>query len=139
MQKELSNDGGNKFDGGDKLRTDLIPVEPLLALSAILTHGAEKYDDNNWKKGIKFSRVYGALLRHLWAHWLGNYEDSDSNLPHIWHAFCNLLFLVYYDYHYEDYEKYDDSQSKELGITLNSMDEFLHKIKENNYGKEGKI
>lgn len=136
MAKELSNDGGNKFDGNGKLRTDLIPVEPLLALSAILTHGAKKYDDNNWKKGIKFSRVYGALLRHLWAHWLGNYEDSDSGMPHIWHAFCNLLFLVYYDYHYEDYEKYDDSQSKNLRTLSVSMgvDEFLHKIKEDNNG-----
>jgi hypothetical protein len=62
MPKELSKDGGNKFDG-DKLRVDLIPVEAIEGIAGILTHGAKKYGDNNWREGIKFTRVYGAILR----------------------------------------------------------------------------
>jgi hypothetical protein len=105
MKKELKE--GVKFDE-KKLRVDLIPVECMLAVAQILTHGAKKYDDNNWKKGIHFNRVYRACLGHLFAYHLGLYDDEDSGLPHLWHALCNLTFLVYYDYHYEQYREFDN-------------------------------
>jgi hypothetical protein len=98
---------GTKHDE-KKLRLDLIPVECMLAVAQILTHGAKKYDDHNWKKGINFNRVYRASLGHLFAYHLGLYDDEDSGLPHLWHALCNLMFLVYYDYHYEQYKEFDN-------------------------------
>lgn len=100
---------GNKFDAG-KLRVDLIPAEPIEALATILTHGAAKYAPNNWMKGIPFRRVYAAMLRHLLAFRRGKFQDQESGHPHLWHAFCNLAFLIYYNYpdHYARYEKFND-------------------------------
>ena len=106
MPKELSKDGGNKFDGG-KLRVDLIPVESIEGIAEILTHGAAKYSDNNWREGIKFTRVYGAMLRHLLNWYKGEDIDKDSGLRHLDHAACNIAFLQTYA-KYEKYDEYDD-------------------------------
>jgi len=87
---------GTKEDAG-KLRLDLIPPEALFALGEVLTYGAKKYGDKNWEKGIKYSRVYGAVLRHLLAWRAGEQEDDESFLPHLWLAFCELMFLLTFD------------------------------------------
>lgn len=100
---------GRKNDEG-KLRTDLIPSEPIEALATILTHGAGKYAPNNWQKGISFRRVYAAMLRHLLAYRRGKFQDQESGHPHLDHAFCNLMFLIYYNHpnHYKRYEEFND-------------------------------
>ena len=102
-----------------KLKVDLIPSEPIEALAAILTYGSTEkpnpdgtkgYGDNNWMEGLKFRKVYGAMLRHLLAYRRGEYQDQESGHPHLWHAFCNLMFLIYYNHpnHYVRYEKFND-------------------------------
>lgn len=62
-----------------------------------MTFGATKYSAWNWAKGMKWSRLIGALLRHLldWAR--GQKLDPESGLPHLWHALCCLVFLVVYE------------------------------------------
>ena len=87
---------GVKFDG-DKLMFELIPPEAQVALATILTFGAKKYDDRNWELGMKWSRVYGALQRHLNAWASGEKFDPESGKPHLWHALCCLNFLVTYE------------------------------------------
>lgn len=87
---------GTKHDTG-KLRMDLIPPEVEEALAQVLTKGAEKYDDRNWELGIKYSRVYGALRRHLLAWMKGKKIDDEWGLPHLSHAFCCLAFLLTYE------------------------------------------
>lgn len=87
---------GTKFDEG-KLRYELVPPEALEALVSVLTAGAVKYDARNWERGIAYSRVFGALHRHLWAWWAGQSIDSESNFSHLWHALCCLGFLVTYE------------------------------------------
>ena len=87
---------GTKIDIG-KLRMDLIPYEAEEALATVLTHGAEKYGDHNWRDGIQYHRIYGAMKRHLLAWQKGKKIDVDSNLPHLWLAFCELAFLVSYE------------------------------------------
>ena len=87
---------GVKHDVG-KNRLDLIPPEAIEALGWVLSHGSKKYGDNNWRGGIKYSRVYGATLRHLVAWARGEYLDKESELPHLWHALCELAFLVTYE------------------------------------------
>ncbi len=84
---------GNKDDAG-KLRFDLVPVMPLEAVAAIYTYGADKYDDNNWRKGIRWGRVFGASMRHLWAFWRGEDYDPESGLPHLAHAAFGCLTLL---------------------------------------------
>lgn len=87
--------GGVKFDNG-KLRHDLVPVEGINAVADILTGGAAKYGDRNWEKGMAFSRPFSACLRHLYAWWGGEESDRDSGRNHLWHAACNLFFLIAY-------------------------------------------
>ena len=87
---------GVKFDTG-KVRMELLPPELLTAVATILTFGAEKYDDRNWEKGLNWSRVYGALLRHLNAWWGGESYDKETGHSHLWHAGCCIAFLITYE------------------------------------------
>lgn len=87
--------GGIKHDQ-DKLRLDLFPIEAFHGISQVLTFGAKKYEDRNWELGMKWSRVYGALLRHITAWWDGEEDDPESGMPHLWHAGCCAAFLITY-------------------------------------------
>lgn len=88
-----SADVGIKHDD-DKPRTDLLPVRPLLDIANVLAFGAHKYSDRNWEKGFTYSRVYGALLRHVFAWWGGEDVDKETEMSHLAHAGCCLLFLL---------------------------------------------
>jgi len=79
-----------------KTRYELLPVEALEGVAKVLTYGAIKYEDNNWRKGMTWSRVFGATLRHLWAFWRGEDFDDEWGLSHLDHALCELMFLSTY-------------------------------------------
>jgi hypothetical protein len=81
----------------EKIRMDLLPVYPIEEIAKVLTFGAKKYADRNWEKGFSYSRVYGALLRHVFAWWGGQDKDSETNLSHLAHAGCCLMFLLEYE------------------------------------------
>lgn len=97
---------GTKLDTG-KARMDLIPPEVPFALAEVLGFGAFKYADRNWEKGMKWGRVFAALMRHLWAWWGGqgptakNFVfgdlDEETKFSHLWHALCCVSFLVAYE------------------------------------------
>lgn len=98
---------GTKFDGM-KVRYDLIPPSMLHAVAMVLTYGADKYEDRNWEKGIKYGRVFGAMSRHMWAWFVGNDIDPESNLPHLWHVACNVAFLIHFTCNPKRYASLDD-------------------------------
>lgn len=100
--------GGVKHDES-KRRMDLIPTSLGSAVARVLEFGASKYGDNNWRKGLKWGRVYAALQRHLADFWDGNDLDSESGLPHLYHAACNIAFLI------EFYEKRKDLDDRYSG------------------------
>ena len=81
-----------KFDD-DKVRYDLIPAEWETALAEVLTYGAKKYKPNNWRKG-EVDRYIGAVMRHWNAYRKGEINDKDTTMPHLWHMFCNVGFLI---------------------------------------------
>lgn len=88
---------GRKDDAG-KDRWSLLPVKAIKAVVRVLTYGAEKYDDENWRKvpdGRR--RYYDAALRHIVAWWDGEQNDPESNLPHLAHAACCIIFLMEFD------------------------------------------
>lgn len=91
-----SKEAGVKFDDG-KLPLDLISPYYLDGTAAILQFGAKKYAAYNWAKGMKWSRVYAALMRHMWAWWRGEKVDKETGMSHLWHASCCLMFLVHYE------------------------------------------
>lgn len=84
---------GLKFDG-DKLPMELIAPILLSGVAEVLAFGANKYSARNWEKGMSWSRVYGAMLRHMTAFWSGENLDKETGLPHLWHAACCCMFLM---------------------------------------------
>ena len=97
---------GRKNDKG-KVRMELVPPELLFAVGQVLTFGANKYADRNWENGMAWGRVFGALMRHLWAWWGGKgpttrnfaFDDADAEtaMSHLWHAGCCIAFLIAYE------------------------------------------
>ena len=86
---------GVKHDS-DKLRYDLMPPEVLQSVVQVLTNGAKKYADNNWKDvPDSDNRYYAAAMRHLQAWRMGELLDAEDGLPHLSHAVCCLSFLLY--------------------------------------------
>lgn len=82
-----------KFDG-DKPRMELLPAGPLVEIARVLTFGAKKYEAHNWRRGFAWSRLYGAALRHLFAHLGGQDKDPETGLSHLAHLGCCVLFLL---------------------------------------------
>lgn len=87
---------GVKFDE-DKVRMELLPPELLVGTAQILTFGAEKYGVRNWEGGMDWSRVFGALMRHMWAWWKGENLDPETGHSHLKHAACCIAFLMAYE------------------------------------------
>jgi hypothetical protein len=87
---------GVKFDAG-KERIELVAPEFIFGTARVLRFGAEKYGDRNWEKGMKWSRCFGALMRHMWAWWSGQKVDEETDMSHLWHASCCLMFLIAYE------------------------------------------
>jgi len=75
-----------------KGRFDLIPPEPLFRLARIYQLGAEKYEPNNWKKGIQWSLCLDSMERHL-QKWKRGDKDEDHLAIVAWRAFA----LMYYE------------------------------------------
>ena len=93
----MENNTFKKNDSG-KPTFELLPIDLLSDVNKVLQHGARAYGVGNWRKtdGFKLSRVYNALLRHMFAFWRGESIDPDSGLSHLDHAMCNLLFMKYH-------------------------------------------
>lgn len=90
-----------------KARIDLIAPEFVFATATVLTFGAAKYAERNWEHGMSWGRCFGAMMRHMWAWWGGagptrksflfGEHDHETNMSHLWHASCCLMFLVAYE------------------------------------------
>jgi hypothetical protein len=89
-EKTLS---GQKHDQ-EKVPLQLLPGKALIEIGKVLGHGAKKYDAWNWTKGIAFSRIIGAVLRHVIAFNEGEDLDPETGLSHIAHVACECLFLL---------------------------------------------
>lgn len=111
-----SNNVGVKFDQG-KLRIDLLPWASLIAVSRVFTYGCGKYGDRNWEKGISFSRLIGACLRHLLLWLCGQEKDKETGYPHVFHFATNALMLVHMYImkpEFNDLPKFDENTQKLL-------------------------
>lgn len=88
--------------GGQKLkkdiRFDLIPVIPMAEVSQLYGYGANKYEDNNWRKGYAWSLSYAALQRHAQRFWSGETIDPETGLPHMTAVVFHALALLEFDH-----------------------------------------
>ena len=87
---------GVRHDKG-KPRIDLLPVDSLIAIAEVFRWGCEDkpnpYPERNWENGMEWHKLYAPVLRHLFAWWNGEDNDSESGLPHIDHAATSMLML----------------------------------------------
>jgi len=88
---------GMKFDS-DKPRLGLLPPIALESIADVLTFGAKKYAPDNWRYVDNAnSRYIDAALRHITAYMRGEYTDQETDLPHLSHAACCLMFIIELD------------------------------------------
>ena len=106
--KQEVTSGGLKYDTG-KPRMDLLPAYSLEQIALVLGVGAQKYSSWNWSKGIAYSRLLGACLRHLYAWARREKSDPESGLSHLAHAGCCILFLLWMEKNRQDLDDRGDS------------------------------
>lgn len=88
---------GRKYDS-NKPRYSLLPENTVLNVVQVLEYGAVKYEPGNWKHVPDArTRYYDAAMRHIDDWWNGSEIDEESSLPHLAHAICCLLFLLWFD------------------------------------------
>lgn len=78
-----------------KPRMELLPYDLLERVAIWYGLGAEKYGDNNWRKGQPKSHVLGSLLRHMSKYMRGQ-TDEDHLAAVIWNALCLMNVDTYY-------------------------------------------
>lgn len=81
-----SNDGKPDFS--------LLPLSTLEDEVRVWMYGAQKYAAWNWTKGMPWSVPFACAMRHLAAWQRGEANDTESGLPHLAHAMCNLRMLT---------------------------------------------
>lgn len=109
--RELLYDAKGQVGGRDdrgKVRINLVPPELLIDQAALFTLGANKYNADNWKKGMNYSRCYNSLLRHLWAWWMGEEIDGDNGQHHLTSVIWNAMALRFYTMYPAAYIAFDD-------------------------------
>lgn len=94
----VSPTGGVKASIG-KRPLHLLPRDALEAVADALEHGAAKYGDRNWEKGLSISDLVRGADGHLWDWYLRRDDGKDagpggSGLSHLAHAACCILFLL---------------------------------------------
>lgn len=88
---------GRKHDS-NKPRYSLLPSGTVNQVIQVLEYGAVKYEPENWQHVPSArTRYYDAAMRHIDDWWNGSEVDEESSLPHLAHAICCLLFLLWFD------------------------------------------
>ncbi len=88
---------GVKYDQG-KPPVSMVPKELIYGAARAFEYGARKYQKSNFKKGMDWSRVTDALMRHTLEFSDKKDNDDESGLPHLYHmAACVGMLLYYYE------------------------------------------
>ena len=90
-------DSAKKYDDG-KCMLDLIPPVFTWLVGRVFTFGAKKYGADNWKLNLDKKRIVAALKRHIEKYLNDEQLDTESGLPHLAHAACNIAFLLWYEH-----------------------------------------
>jgi hypothetical protein len=98
-EKQMGQKTAGRFSGM-KIRHDLVAPWALNELARVYTYGTQKYDDDNWWKGLRWKRdTFACILRHVWKWFRGEKYDDESGLHHLAHAAWNCFALMSYERH----------------------------------------
>tara|TARA_R110000772_G_scaffold267971_3_gene393603 strand:+ start:35511 stop:36062 length:552 start_codon:yes stop_codon:yes gene_type:complete len=95
--KETLMEVGKRNDSG-KLKWHLIPIPAMLAFCKVWHGGAVKYAEEQWRGGLKYTRIYRPMMSHL-NKWLtaGSY-DKELGTHHLmmvaWGCFVLYMYEV---------------------------------------------
>lgn len=103
---------GTKNDQG-KAPIHFITREFMEGLARAQGFGAKKYGDYNFTKGIAYTRLLDAAMRHILAFTWGEDNDIESGESHISHAAANLNMLMFM---VKNHPELDDRYKKETII-----------------------
>lgn len=92
-RQDLLQKEGHKDDSGKTLYFAM-PWLALDEMAEVMTFGAQKYALFNFRKGMKYSRLWSATLRHLVAWWRGEENDKETGKSHLAHALCCIGMLL---------------------------------------------
>ena len=79
-----------------KPQWSLVNYKSLEPMVRVLEFGCEKYDRDNWKKGMPTHKILESMQRHLAALMDGEQFDSETGISHMGHIQANAMF---YNYH----------------------------------------
>jgi len=126
--EEIKMGGGLRYNNG-KAELHPVPTSLKMAVAKTLMYGAQKYAKGNWRKGMSWTAVSDCLERHM-SCWLDGEEiDEESGLPHLYHAACNIAFLIEYS---ETCPELDD---RFRDAPINQKKDSFDKINYNPYEK----
>jgi len=100
----------------------LMPHRVLNYLGDIYLYGCKKYDENNWRKGMKWGKIFGAFCRHSGQWFDGESYDKESGMHHLGHALWQLLGLRWYE---KNTPKFDDRWIEEPKRKLGTVKSLL--------------
>lgn len=100
---------GTRYNTG-KVKWSLVDFKSLEPMVRVLEFGAQKYAPENWKKGLKVTEIMESCLRHIFSFLEGQDNDTESDISHLGHAMCNLMFAQWM---VENRKDLDNRKSKE--------------------------
>lgn len=111
---EIINRSHHEFDTGAKrhenvsnmVRYDLISPYALRRVAQVYAHGANKFGDRNWEKGMPFDDLINRIYNHINLHMMG-----DRSEDHLAHATWNLMAILHFqgkDESYGDTNSFSD-------------------------------
>lgn len=103
----------------------LIPRSALIEEAHVLAYGAEKYDLHNWRKGMEWTRLIDAILRHVTSFADGEDFDQESGLHHLAHARASCGFLLEYMESHPEL----DNRHRHVGKKPSKLEKKVEKVK----------
>lgn len=90
----MGSEVADRFNNG-KCRLGMIPLDCHKWEADGFAWGAQKYSQNNWRKGLPITEQMDSLMRHLNA-FFNEHEDIDpeSGVHHLGLAQCNLAMMA---------------------------------------------
>lgn len=84
----------------------MLPYKVINYLGDIYLYGCKKYDENNWRKGMEWGKLFAAFCRHSGQWHGGESYDKESGMHHLGHSLWQLIGLRWY----EQYTPKDDDR-----------------------------
>lgn len=95
LTEAYPDDNPKTAEGRKKVPLRLLPTVALRAWAWVMSLGAAKYGEWNWREQrVSRSVYYEAALRHLTQMWDGEDVDAESGQPHEAHVMACMAIIL---------------------------------------------